>query len=76
MMVYLRNVDINILLELSEFPSLFGLFCNRIIDVMIHEDIGKNFEAPKEFYLIIITIFIYIIQIILIENNYFTLILL
>jgi hypothetical protein len=28
--MYLRNVDINILFELSEFPSIFIPFCNII----------------------------------------------
>ena len=37
----------NILFELSEFPSTLILFCDFILNTLIHKYIGKNFSAPK-----------------------------
>ena len=42
-MVYLRNVHIHILLELSEFPSILILDYNFVQNTLIHKYIGKNF---------------------------------
>jgi hypothetical protein len=47
--MYLRNVYINTVLELSELSSIFSLFCNLLLNVLIDKYIG-NFEAPKNFY--------------------------
>jgi len=46
-MVYLRNVHINTVLELSEFPSIDVYFYSIVNDTLIDKHIGKNFEAPK-----------------------------